>query len=78
MRDTYRERRDMSLKSLPPFWQEWTQEHLEDLQLEDLERAHALLRNRIYQIENAFLEETMFFDRNERRIMERRIKQMYK
>jgi hypothetical protein len=68
----------MSLTSLPPFWQKWTKEDLENLTLEDIERVHALLRNKIYQIENQFMEETMFFKRNKQRIMERKMKLMYK
>jgi hypothetical protein len=49
-------------------WQPWTKQDLDDLTLEEIEILFAHLTNKLYDIENQFLEETAFYSRNRAKI----------
>ena len=56
----------MSITTLPPIWQPWTKEHYQSLSLEDIEHLHAQLTRKVYELENQYLEETVFYHQQRR------------
>jgi hypothetical protein len=61
----------MSVTSLPPVWETWTDEDLDNLTLYELEKLHAVLRNKMFVIEDRFDQETIFYPRNRAKIRAR-------
>jgi hypothetical protein len=59
----------MSLLTLPPIWQHWSREDLEDLTLEEVERLYASLYNKLYDVVTQFEQDTIFYKRNEEKIL---------
>jgi hypothetical protein len=60
----------MSIETLPPIHQSWTDEHINDLTTEELEVVYANLRRKLYQIEVQFEEHTVFYQHNKDRIFQ--------
>ena len=61
----------MSLASLPPIYEKWKKEDFDKLTVEEMERLHAILQNKMYALEIHFEQETVFYSRNREKIQGR-------
>lgn len=54
----------MALTSLPPVFDRWTEEDLSKLTIEEIERLHLLMYNKLYALEQIAEQRTIFYNKH--------------